>query len=92
MRRNNVMFICMLLVCASLIICQIKIINIKKDYNYLNTTMACLNEHSHLDHHDRVYTCRIDDQRLTELANEYNYKYYHNDTTIYLAWPITTWE
>ena len=94
MRKTNQshMFICMLLVCISLIVCQIKIVNINKDYDYLNTTMACLNEHQHLDHHDRIYTCRIDDQKLTELATKYNYQYYHENNIIYLAWPITTWE
>jgi lipopolysaccharide biosynthesis glycosyltransferase len=82
----------MLLVCAVLIIAQIKITTIEKDYNYLNTTMACLDEHQHLDHHDRTYICRIDDQKLTELANKYNYQYYHENNIIYLSWPITTWE
>ena len=91
-RNQSHMFICMLLVCTALIVSYIKITNIKKDYTYLNTTMACLNEHQHLDHHDRIHTCRIDDQKLTELAPKYGYKYYHEDTTILLWWPTTIWE
>ena len=90
--QNTHMFICMLLVCAALILCHFKIKQIEEDHAYLNTTMACLSEHQHLDHHDRIYTCRIDDQKLTELAPKYGYKYYHEDTTILLWWPTTIWE
>lgn len=92
MRKQYEIFICMLLVCTVLIIAQFKITNIENDHAYLNTTMACLDEHSHLDHHDRIYICRIDDHKLTELANKYNYQYYHQNNIISLSWPITTWE